>query len=198
VKTCQVRARPPNLRHGFYAAPPYLIRTADDLRRWLTKIQARLSALLDELPTGTPAEVNHWANLYRLYSRNLTNLTRLLRDCWQARADAQAAQALIDSAMEILGEEALDGAAKRLYTGRRDVSARCARLNMTVRRLCNSPALALALFAHSPGQGYTVFCTLRSLDRSERHRLSARLPGAQRPNHEVPDAQSKPQQPLHH
>jgi hypothetical protein len=87
-----LRERPPNLQHGFFAAPPYPIRTADDLRRWLTEIQARLSALLEQVPTDTPAEVNHWANLYSLYGRNLTNLTRLLRDQWQAQADAEAAE----------------------------------------------------------------------------------------------------------
>ncbi len=58
---------------------------------------------------GRPANVIHRAALNRLYSRNLTNLTRLPRPRWQAQADAEALQALIDNSTEILAEDMPEG-----------------------------------------------------------------------------------------
>jgi hypothetical protein len=91
-----------NYRHGLYAAPPYPIRTINDLYRWRGERQIRLSGLLDQLPTGSPAELNHWANLYVRYSQNASKLARHLRDQPTDQADEAAAEAVL---AEWLGEE---------------------------------------------------------------------------------------------
>ena len=46
------------------------------------------------MPTGTPAEINHWANLYTFYSRNVSKLARYLLAQQQAQLDTATTQAL--------------------------------------------------------------------------------------------------------